>query len=174
MSCMSLQTKLTFCKYWKLHGAILLEIKTTHGWLHYLGKGMGSPIGTKSLSIFEYANCKSMRLWQVGSLRRQVAFFTSYFRKPSSGLRVRTPVTVVRSKSGAYASLLVNKIPPFPWTFALILYPFSCENMENLHLNNHPFFSMPKKTIVVRWDCTTDAVLARKLIVISMTSHQPR
>ncbi len=35
------------------------------------------------------------------------------------------PATAVQSQSGAYASLLVNKIPPFPWIFALILYPFS-------------------------------------------------
>ncbi len=52
-----------------------------------------------------------------------------------------SPATAVQSQSGACASLLVNKIPPFPWIFVLILYPFSGENMENLPLNNHPFFS---------------------------------
>ena len=45
------------------------------------------------------------------------------------------PATAVQSKSGAHASLLANKTPPFPWTFALILNLFLCENMENLPLN---------------------------------------
>ena len=36
-------------------------------------------------------------------------------------------VTAVQSKSGAHASLLVKKYPPFPWTFALILYHFLLE-----------------------------------------------
>ncbi len=34
----------------------------------------------------------------------------------------RYPAMAVQSQSGAYASLLVDKILPFPWIFALILY----------------------------------------------------
>ncbi len=59
----------------------VLEIARSHNrnrsscWLQYLGKGVRSPIGIKTIVVFESANCKSKRHWQVGSLQRQVAFF---------------------------------------------------------------------------------------------------
>ncbi len=55
-----------------------------------------------------------------------------------------SPATAVQSHGGAYASLLVNKIPPFPWIFALIL---GMAYQLNLVDNRLPIFDQSRLPI---------------------------
>ena len=58
------------------------------------------------------------------------------------------PVTAVKSKSETYASLLVEKTPPFPWTFALILSTFLLESMDHASsLKTSAFFLQMRTSI---------------------------